>query len=237
MTLIYRTAGAWGAGKGVNLTPAEVDGNFYDHEGRIVSLEDSAALGTQIDYFSITGYDLYVHMTDHSVLGPYTLPSTPTWTFTGAWQPTTAYEINDVFTALGKVYLVVYAHTSASSFDPGANTAGHDYYAVLMSLPATPVSTITGSSITLDSTYANNYMRCTNAAGCSVTLSAGVFAVTTELHFRVANDVGVTLIADTGVTFDIPSGFLAECSTHGGVLTAKQYDTDAWDIFGLLDSV
>lgn len=29
MTITYRTAGAWGAGKGSNLTAAEADQNFY----------------------------------------------------------------------------------------------------------------------------------------------------------------------------------------------------------------
>ena len=29
MTITYRTPGAWGPGKGANLTAAEVDGNFH----------------------------------------------------------------------------------------------------------------------------------------------------------------------------------------------------------------
>lgn len=41
--IIYRTAGAWGAGKGSNLTAAEVDGNFYDLEERLEAVETYGA--------------------------------------------------------------------------------------------------------------------------------------------------------------------------------------------------
>lgn len=39
MTLTYRGAGAWGAGKGARLTAAEFDGNTYDLDQRIQDLE------------------------------------------------------------------------------------------------------------------------------------------------------------------------------------------------------
>jgi hypothetical protein len=39
MAIIYRTSGSWGAGKGSNLTAAEVDGNFSDSDTRVVTLE------------------------------------------------------------------------------------------------------------------------------------------------------------------------------------------------------
>ena len=39
MAVIYRTAGAWGAGKGSNLTAAEVDTNFYTLAEAIETLE------------------------------------------------------------------------------------------------------------------------------------------------------------------------------------------------------
>lgn len=45
MTVKYRTAGAWGTGEGHDLTAAEVDGNFWDHEGRIQTLETATAAG------------------------------------------------------------------------------------------------------------------------------------------------------------------------------------------------
>jgi hypothetical protein len=139
---VYRTTGAWGAGKGSDLTPAEVDGNFWEHIQRIIALEaTTGALGASIDYFSIVGDQLTVHMTDHSLRGPYTLP-TSSYTFRGTWQPSTTYAKLDIVTINGSVYIVTYPHTSATSFDAGANDgAGHSYYGLLLSNPGNALPT------------------------------------------------------------------------------------------------
>src|SRR6266566_4096149 len=120
MTIIYCTSGAWGAGAGRLLHDYEVDGNFWDHQQRITTLEtEVAAGGVHIIEFSVVGDQFYVHMSDSTTLGPYTLPELR-WVFKGAWLPLTAYAINDVVTANGSVYIVLIAHTSAATFDPGA---------------------------------------------------------------------------------------------------------------------
>jgi hypothetical protein len=134
MPIIYRTPGAWGAGKGSNLAAAEVDGNFYDHDGRIAALE-ALPIGASIDYFAIIGASLYVHLTDHSMLGPYALPVAQ-WRLRGEWQPAMVLVANDVLTYGGRVYLVTFDHISADTFDPGANDgSGHDYYGLLLGNP------------------------------------------------------------------------------------------------------
>ena len=137
MAVIYRTSGPWGAGKGANLVPAEVDGNFYDVDQRIVTLEDSipdAANG--IAFFSVSGNLFNVHMTNGTIQGPFALPQIA-WNFRGDWAPSTAYSANDVVTANGTVYLVLVNHVSAATFDAGANDgAGHDYYGRLLTNPA-----------------------------------------------------------------------------------------------------
>jgi hypothetical protein len=74
MTITYRTAGAWGAGKGSNLTPAEVDGNFWDHEGRIAELEDSAPEPNNISNILVTGTQMTIVLEDATEFGPFTLP-------------------------------------------------------------------------------------------------------------------------------------------------------------------
>ena len=126
MTQKYRTDGAWGAGIGRNLTPAEVDENFWDGLQRIVALEALPAAPAGIDHFSITGRQLYVTLTDATVLGPYTLP-VASFTDRGTWAPATPYSVLDTFTINGGLYEVLFAHTSAGSFDPGANDgSGHD---------------------------------------------------------------------------------------------------------------
>ena len=48
MTIVYRNAGAWGAGKGSQLTPAEADGNFHDIDSRVDNLESNPKIGKVI---------------------------------------------------------------------------------------------------------------------------------------------------------------------------------------------
>ncbi|TCN30352.1 hypothetical protein [Sinorhizobium americanum] len=74
MTIIYRTAGAWGAGKGSNLTPDEVDENFYDHEQRIAEMEENPPSPVEISNITQAGNTITVHMSDGSTFGPFNLP-------------------------------------------------------------------------------------------------------------------------------------------------------------------
>jgi len=137
MTIIYRTAGPWGAGKGGNLVAGEVDGNFYDHDRRLNVVEGSIPQLVSISSFQVSGNTFYIHMSDGTIQGPFALPQT-TWNFRGPWQPSTGYAVNDVVTANGNTYMVLLNHTSGASFDPGANDgAGHPYYGLLLSQPAT----------------------------------------------------------------------------------------------------
>jgi len=135
MTIIYRTAGAWGAGKGANLTPAEVDGNFYDHEQRIETIEANPAQAVNIDYFTVSGNQMFAHMTDHSVIGPITIP-VGTWTFKGEWQPATLYFAFDVVTFGTAVYLVNSEHTSEATFDPSASNSFGFIYNLILAEPS-----------------------------------------------------------------------------------------------------
>lgn len=77
MAIIYRTAGAWGAGKGSNLTPAEVDGNFYDHEGRIAAIESNPPSPNEILSITKVGTSLLVTMDDLTTWGPFEMPRPP----------------------------------------------------------------------------------------------------------------------------------------------------------------
>jgi len=74
MPIIYRTTGAWGPGKGSNLTPSEVDENFYDHELRIADIEASPPEPNQIANIIQTGDTITIVMEDASTFGPFTLP-------------------------------------------------------------------------------------------------------------------------------------------------------------------
>jgi hypothetical protein len=137
MTQTYRTDDGtrWGIGKGSNLTPAEVDINFWDVIQRLIALEALPDAAAGIDHFEISGTSLYVHMTDTTVLGPYPLP-VATFLARGEWAAATAYAVMDTFTINGGLYVVTWPHTSAATFDAGANDgAGHNYYVLMIQTP------------------------------------------------------------------------------------------------------
>ncbi len=130
----YRTAGPWGTGLGADLTAAEVDMNFWVLYSLIISLTNSEAI--TISYFTVTGNQMWITMTDHYVFGPFTIP-TAVWNFRGPWQQNTYYNVNDVFTAEGAVWLCIYPQVNSGSlFYSNANdTHGHLYYAQLLAAP------------------------------------------------------------------------------------------------------
>lgn len=144
MVLTYRTDDLtkWGTGKGSNLTKVELDINFWTMIQRIVALEDRPIATGGIDYFEISGDQLYVHLVDDTrVLGPYTLPKA-IFRSRGAWQPTTAYSALDTFTINGGLYVVNLPHNSAATFDPGANDGlGNDYYILMIQTPGSALPT------------------------------------------------------------------------------------------------
>jgi len=137
MAIVYRTDGAWGTGKGANLVAGEVDSNFYDLAQRMLTVEtDMPEAAVSIAYFSISGSQFTVHMTDGTQQGPFELP-VRAWNFRDEWLPDTIYNIDDVVTANGSVYMVLVNHTSGATFDPGANDgAGNDYYGLLLTNPS-----------------------------------------------------------------------------------------------------
>src|SRR6185436_7469209 len=124
MTVIYRTDGAWGTGQGSNLSPAQVDGNFYDIDTRVTSIEDNPVEPIAPIAINIEGQAFTMGLSNGETLGPIavTYPM-PTWR--GAWNPGIAYSEMDFFTSpdngLGAVMI---PHTSAATFDWGALDTG-----------------------------------------------------------------------------------------------------------------
>lgn len=74
MTITYRTAGAWGAGKGSNLTPAEVDGNFYDLVLQIAAIISGVPAPVNISNIVVVGTQMTIVLEDATEFGPFTLP-------------------------------------------------------------------------------------------------------------------------------------------------------------------
>lgn len=132
---VFRTVDMlkWGAGLGRNLTPVEGDTNIWDFLGRIRALE-ALNIGVGFDTgtsgaVSISGNQLTFHFSDstsETVTLPDVLPGS-----VGDWAALTFYAafsfVRDPDT--NKIYIVLFPHTSAATFDPGANDgSGHDYY-------------------------------------------------------------------------------------------------------------
>lgn len=114
----YRTAGAWGAGKGSNLTPAEVDENFYELRTDIDDLIANPPTADGISSVSQSGFNLTFHTTLGNTLGPIVMPVVQ-FRWRGEWAPLTLYEAADLFKVTGEgLFSVLEDHTSAATFDP-----------------------------------------------------------------------------------------------------------------------
>jgi hypothetical protein len=76
MSLIYRNAGAWGAGKGAPLTSTEADNNIYQLSQDVTAAANAAAAGviSVIDLIQ-SGTSLYFKLSDNSLIGPVDLSS------------------------------------------------------------------------------------------------------------------------------------------------------------------
>src|SRR6185369_8335230 len=145
MAIVFRTAGAWGPGKGSRLTKAEVDNNFYELLTRIATLEGSMpSSGVGIASFQLVGLTQFsVTLTDSSTQGPFNLPLVD-FPYRGTWSPSTSYTKRDTFTYNGKFYEVIAPNpfTSALTFDPNATDGlGHDLYGLRMENPGATLPT------------------------------------------------------------------------------------------------
>jgi hypothetical protein len=121
----------WGAGEG-RLPSLSVDENFYDLDQRTQALETSPPTAISVDHITHDAVNntITIVLTDSSSFGPFTLPAAR---FTVVpWTPLTVFPVNTFVTEGGVTYLVEYPHTSAATFDPGANDGlGHNYYHLL----------------------------------------------------------------------------------------------------------
>lgn len=162
MPIVYRGSGAWGAGLGRNLTAADFDGNTWTIVQMIAGLSDGHAnQGVGISNITQSGQTLTIYLTDGTTRGPFTLPSVA-MAGRGLWTPSTAYAVNDVISYGPSAYLVLVAHTSASTFNPAANDGlGHNYYSLLLtvasSIPtggSTGYALVKASSADFDSLWA-----------------------------------------------------------------------------------
>lgn len=137
-TLSFRTADntRWGGGNVTDLTAVQVDINFWTLFEAIAQLEADQDITVSIDFITVSGNQMFITLTNHAVLGPFTLP-TAQWKPRGVWTPNTAYAPFDVVSNAGNLYLVTTAHTSAATFNSNATDGlGQALYILILSAPA-----------------------------------------------------------------------------------------------------
>lgn len=114
---VYVTTGAWGAGTGSPLAPAQIDTNWYRLTTRIESLEADPPISPYPISIALAGTSFTMGLSNGDTLGPitFTIPM-PMWR--RDWQPLTTYRALDFFTAPdGTIGTVLIDHVSDSEFD------------------------------------------------------------------------------------------------------------------------
>jgi hypothetical protein len=136
MTIVYVTTGAWGSGTGTPNSAAQVDGNFYDLDQRIVDLVSDVAGGNSIDSISYTDNSMTFHFSNGS---SQTVPlPIATLNYVGTWTNATPYTRGHMITAANGFYQILQDHTTPpwpAAFDPNAtdgSTAQNPLYSLWM---------------------------------------------------------------------------------------------------------
>jgi hypothetical protein len=116
--IVFRTLGAWGAGKGANLLPGEVDSNFWALAQAIFELQADPAIPNGIQQIDVVGTQMTITLTNGDVMGPFTMPVL-TFRWRDEWTSSTIYAALDVVkvTDLG-IFMCQISHTSGDTFDP-----------------------------------------------------------------------------------------------------------------------
>ena len=222
MTIVYVTSGAWGTGTGTPNSAAQVDGNFYNVDQRIVDLVADLAEGKRIDHVTYSSNSMTFYYTDGtSQVIP--LP-VATLTLVGEWMNSTTYLRGNMvtYTPLG-IFQVLQDHITPPSpapFDPNAvDGSGNPLY--LMFMPLRDVNydaaVFVPGSIQRDAGellwqgVANRAMKLPlGNAGCYAYLDAGSTTGATDIILSIeknGTEIGTITFVSTAQagTFSIPA--------------------------------
>jgi hypothetical protein len=254
MAIIYRTAGAWGAGNGANLTAAEVDGNFWDLHERVDALETTPPVPNNIADISASGSQLTITMDDATTFGPFTIP-TARFTWVGDWADATAYAVNNVLADpdTGSIYIVIKAHTSDTTFDPDYLVGGDPVYEPMIDAAGLGggggvqgVVTDSGTTINPTLDQAGYWFICTNYNASDLTNginktnfvipdnSTVAFPIGTQLHIHQS---GNHVLIYGGGSADVyyPNDREPFTRHYDAVVTATKMATNEWRLSGDLE--
>lgn len=133
MSLLYRTTdpSKWGDGKSSDLTPGEVDNNFWELAQRTLDLETNLPQPAEISNILVIGSLMTIYLSNGNSFGPFTLPYV-VFRSRGGWMPDTPYVFMDLVTVAGRgLYFVEIAHTSEAEFDPDMTIGGERVYTLM----------------------------------------------------------------------------------------------------------
>ncbi|KLK91430.1 hypothetical protein AA309_20260 [Microvirga vignae] len=232
----YRTAGAWGAGLGRNLTAAEVDGNFWELVQEIADIAANAPAGVGIANITQLGTLVTFHLSD-STTRQVTLP-TSRLTWRGSWAAGTLYNVNDYFRVSGVgVYVVKTQHTAAAA--PFVVTPSVELMMPDLLEAAAPVVNQT-AAFGLSQTLAGRYIRYNSATDLNLDILADAnmtVEIGAEFNFRQVGAGQVGFVPATGVTLNGMEGFNNRTRAPGSVATLKKVAANEWDLFGSLEEI
>ncbi|MBZ7921669.1 hypothetical protein LAC81_07725 [Ensifer adhaerens] len=167
MTLTYRTSGAWGSGKGSNLTAAEIDGNTHELAERVAELEGSAPEPNQISNITQAGNTITIHLEDGSTFGPFILPRP-------VQRPTQAVDVTDD-TLTPAVAQAMYYFRCAHGFGCEITIPANSTHAFLVDAElhfrqsdAGPLTFVAADGVTLN--LIDGYSAATDRLGAVVTV-------------------------------------------------------------------
>lgn len=122
MAVVYVTNGSWGTGTGSPLAAAQVDGNFWDVDQRIVDLTADLAEGKRIETVTYTSNSMTFHFTDGT--SQVIMLPIASLTYVGEWLNSTPYATGNLVSVKSRgMFQVLQNHTTPAppaKFDPAA---------------------------------------------------------------------------------------------------------------------
>lgn len=205
----YRTddVSRWGSGKASNLTPTDVDLNFWELWQAYQALAAGGAVPAEISNIGVVGSQMTIYLDDGRSFGPFTLPTAlPRWR--GVWAPATVYsELDLVRQAEYGTYIVLRSHTSAATFNPNAaDGTGAALYSQLM--PSIENREVLDLRITIKTD--DHWLELADAHSL--------------LRMNKADDVWVLIPANADTNFPIGSVITVQQMGAGKVWIAEQYN-------------
>jgi hypothetical protein len=232
--IVFRGNGPWGTGKGTNLTPAEVDGNFYGLKQRIEELKENPPSAVSIASISMSGNQITISLTNGETEGPFNVP-VAAFTWMGDFAPNTNYEPWDVFLEpTSGLYLVVEPYEAPTEFDPNAPEL-----VLMFEVPAQGLIPV-AAPVPLAGVYqlkpsdAGEYLRFTEATAVAVSNAEDAsFPVgfVVVLHRATAGDVFISYAPPTVVNTPETVYLRAPSSTA----TLIKVGANTWDLSGDLE--